>query len=127
MCSSTPRFSYGTLKTAVDAALLAACSTACTGGGYRVGIPGGYLGGYTGRVIRDPAAKDVPTLSGGQTAKRAPEGSCREPGVGGLAAAPQGRPHPTPAGPGRPLASLGAPRADSRLLANRGEIPPHFM
>ena len=27
----TPRFSYGVLKTAVSTALLAACSTACTG------------------------------------------------------------------------------------------------
>ena len=28
----------------------------------------------------------------------------------------------TPAGPGRPVGSLSAPRANSRLLANKGEI-----
>ena len=46
MCSYTPRFSYSDLKTRVSTALLAACSTAYTGG-YG---PGGYQGGYTGWV-----------------------------------------------------------------------------
>ena len=84
------------------------------GTGIRVGVPEGYTG-Y-------PAAKDVPLLSGGLTAKRAPEGPSRGPGVGGQPAAPRDvRTHP----PG-PVGTLWAPpwcsSSKPRLSANKDKI-----
>ena len=53
-------------------------------GCHRVGIPGGYPGGYTGWVLPLHRAKDVPAKGDLQTAERAPEVPCRGTGVGGL-------------------------------------------
>ena len=51
----TPRFSLDGLKVAVGTALLAACSTACTGRAGQDGYTGGYTGWVYGRVIPVPA------------------------------------------------------------------------
>ena len=82
-----------------------------TGWVYRVGIPGGYTGEYPASL----KAEHIP-------AKRAPEASCREAGVGGdmHSARPSPRPtHSDPAGSPGPASLVWA---SPRLLANKGEI-----
>ena len=112
MCSSTPRFSYRPPETrvrAVGTRVSDVYGHGCTGG---VWYQGRVYGWVPGRAIPVPSQhEDVPLL------KRRPDsgagpGSPIGAGVGGLAAAPPGRPAPTlRARSAHPWASLVPPRA----------------
>ena len=99
MCSTTPRFSYTEVKTAVRA--VTGCTGMLTSDGWDGWVPGwgmglgGYGEGYTGC----PAT----LRSGGQIQRSGPRKALQGPGVGGIwLQRPPGHPglHPTtPAGP----------------------------
>ena len=83
MCSTTPRFSYGTSETAICACptgpvdVGSAINSGCTGWGM---VPGGY----TGWVYRGCIPGYYPsTAQGGPSDSEAGPGSLREAGVGG--------------------------------------------
>ena len=94
----------------------------------RVGIPGGYQGGWTGRAI--PGTTQHAARGGPRTAKRAPEALQ---GLEWVVLGPDVRgtaghaPVPTLRARSAMLASLVQDPADSRLTANKGEIPAHFL
>ena len=85
----------------------------------RVGILGGYTGGYTGWVIREYPA---PWKAEPETAKRAPEALGQGWSGWSQVQRPPAVPGTTPAGPGRSLQALPVPGPAPRLLANKGEI-----
>ena len=80
MCSKTPRFSYGTLRTVICACLRVTVLVPVSRGvhvGGSYGCPGeGIQGGYTGWVIPDQGSTQPATARQGadpEPAKRAPE------------------------------------------------------
>ena len=130
VCSHTPRFSYGGPKTAVPHAPYVLCMARTDRGdpgvAGRVGIPGYGTGGYTGVVHPATALK-----GGTQNQRSGP----RKPLLGGWSGWVLGAGIPFAPGPlGPPLPAVGpaslsqvSSPSNTRLLANKGEIPSHFL
>ena len=119
MCSDTPRFSYTGPKTRVSTV------GHCSNGHVRARRCGqdGYTGWVQGGVYRVGNTGSPSEVESGGMYSEAGPGS---PGTGlewvVHAAAPTPAPVPTPAGPGRPAASLVQDPPHMPLLANKGEI-----
>ena len=131
MCSDTPRFSYGCLKTVI---------CACPGGPVVVAsavygeLRDGYTGGYRGGLYRVQGSTTQPPREEAPVpAKRARKAHRAWSGgdwgwarVLGCSAAGTGIPHP--AGPvGHPLGTLPGNDLGMPPLGQYGEIPPHFL